>query len=159
MEKACICAALYRYGRETRNDEVRTRASRLVSVLYSEGNPYVYLKLKNETDIFIPLKTFSGCSDYRYVFYNESKSVTLARGAKYYTYTVFKNQVSFNQGIEEMDTYARYQSDIYLKEAYMKEKFNVSALYIDAADYGILITKDMEEEISRLLEALYKAIN
>lgn len=159
MEKACICAALYRYGRETRNDEVRTRASRLVSVLYSEGNPYVYLKLKNEADIFIPLRTFSGCSDYRYVFYNESKSVTLARGAKYYTYTVFKNQVSFNQGIEEMDTYARYQSDIYLKEAYMKEKFNVSALYIDATDYGILITKDMEEEISRLLEALYKAIN
>ena len=58
-----------------------------------------------------------------------------------------------------MDTYARYQSDIYLKDTYMKEKFNVSCIYIDTTDYGVLITKDMKNEISRLLKSLYNAKN
>lgn len=158
-QKACITAALYRYGNEAHNNGAVTMAASFVSRLYSEGNPYVYLKLKNEADRFVPLRTFSDCSEYRYVFYNGSKSVTLTKGTQYYTYTVFKSEVGLNKGTEEMDTYARYQSDIYLKDTYMKEKFNVSAIYIDTTEYGVLITQDMEEEVSRLMEGLYKTTN
>lgn len=158
-QKVCITAALYRYGNEAHNNGAVTMAASLVSRLYSEGNPYVYLKLKNESDRFVPLRTFSDCSEYRYVFYNGSKSVTLTKGTEYYTYTVFKSEVGLNKGTEEMDTYARYQSDIYLKDTYMKEKFNVSAIYIDTTEYGVLITQDMEEEVSRLMEGLYKTTN
>ena len=159
MQKVCMAAALFIYGDETRNDDIKTMAAGLISCLYSEGNPYVYLKLKNEPEQFIPLKTFSDCSTYRYVFYNGSKSVTLAKGTEYHTYTVFKSQAVHNNGTEEMKTYARYQADIYLKDTYMTEKFNVSCIYIDDTDYGVLVTQDIEKECTRLLESLYNAAN
>lgn len=158
-QKICMVAALYKYGSETNNSDVKTTASNLTTALYSEGNKYIYLKLNNEVRPFVSLKAFSDCSEYRYVFYSQSKSVTLTKGAKYYTYTVFKNQVISMEGIAEMDTYARYQSDIYLSDTYMEEVFMVSCIYVDNTDYAILITQDMEEELSILLDALYSRTN
>lgn len=158
-QKICVAYALYSYGNETADDDVKTYAANLISGLYSEGNPYIYLKLKNEPRQFISLKAFSECSEYRYVFDNGSKSVTLKKGAVYYTYTVFKNQAVLNEGTEEMDTYARYQSDIYLSYAYMEEKFDVGCIYVDNTDYAVLITQDIEQEAAGLLEGIYSRAN
>lgn len=154
-DKAATAVSLYSFGDETNNSEVKSMGEGLISKLYGEDNPYVYEKLKSETKEFIGLKAFSRCSNYRYIFYNGSKSVTLRKGTSYYTYTVFKTNVSTREGKEDMETYARFQSDIYLAEEYMEEKFNVTCMYIDNTSYSIIIDEKINERAAEFTESLY----
>lgn len=154
-DKAATAVSLYSFGDETNNSEVKSMGEGLISKLYGEDNPYVYEKLKSETKEFIGLKAFSRCSNYRYIFYNGSKSVTLRKGTSYYTYTVFKTNVSTREGKEDMETYARFQSDIYLAEEYMEEKFNVICMYIDNTSYSIIIDEKINERAAEFTESLY----
>jgi len=53
-----------------------------------------------------------------------------------------------------MDTYARYQTSIYVSSEYMNQTFQVFGQSISYTEYAILLFPDMEELITRFLEEL-----
>lgn len=153
-DKAAAAAAMHEFGMETVNSALINMGEGLLSKLYAQDNPWIFEKLKGETEEYIPLKAFSECCGYRYVFYNMSKRVTVTKDGDYHTYDAFSSVEIINSENKGMDTYARFQSDIYLPEKYMENSYNVSCLYINGIEYGVIISDYMENEITEFTEAL-----
>lgn len=154
-EQAELVIALLRYGEENKNDAALTFAEELVTDCYNNDNPYVYLKLENEASEFIPLDTFAACCSYRYVYHDGNKTGILRKGTEFYEYSSFSRIVRTKEGrTEEMDTYARYQSSIYISSGYMSETFQASAEYVPDTEYALLKTQDMEAQIAALIEEI-----
>lgn len=159
-KQAVIIAALLRVGEETSaennnaNAEAMTLAEDYAGISYNEDNTYIFQKYKNEASEFIPLDKIAECCKYRYIYRDGDKTGIIRNGTEFYEYQVFSDMVKKQQGkTEEMSTYARYQSTIYLPGDYVQNTFSVTVKYLPDTDYGILTTADMEEEISNYIDA------
>ena len=153
--QAAAVAALCRYAEDSGSKNAAELAAGWSSDFYNENNVYFYLKLKNEAEEFIPLDIVAKCCSYRYIFHEGNKTGILRKGIDYYEYSVFSKTVrTKGNESEEMNTYARYQSAIYLSTEYTGDTFQVSATYIPDTEYGVCVTKDMENLIAELLDAI-----
>ena len=158
-EQAAAAAALGQYAQETESSEAENLAAELAADLYSAGNSYLYLKLKNEIEEFISLDTFAACSSvYRYIYHDGNKTGILRRRTDFYEFTAFSSTVKLAEHkTDEMNISAGYQSSIYISSEYMKETFGASSQYISNTEYAVLILPDMENLIAEFLEALAQA--
>lgn len=158
-KQAVIIAALLRVGEETsaensKNTEAVTLAKDYAGISYNEDNMYIFQKYKNEASEFIPLDKIADCCKYRYIYRDGDKTGIIRNGTEFYEYQVFSDVVKMQQEkTEVMNTYARYQSTIYLPGDYVQNTFAVAVKYLPDTDYGILTTADMEEEISNYIDA------
>lgn len=156
-EQASVIVALLRYGKENGVDTAKNMAAELAGEAYNADNIYVYNKLKNEAMEFIPLDKIAESCKYRYVYHEGNKTGILRNGKDYYEYEAFQDNVKiYNSQTEKMDTYARYQSTIYLPKEYVEDKFGITAYYIDNSDYGVIVTKDMEDKILNYMEVFLR---
>ncbi len=155
-EQAAAMIALEQYAVETGNANAKKLVMELVTNCYNADNSYVYLKLKNETESFIPLDTFAKCSQtYRYIYHDGNKTGILRKRTEFYEFTAFSATVKKQENMtEQMNTYARYQTSIYVSSEYMNQTFQVFGQSISDTEYAILLFPDMEELITRFLEAL-----
>lgn len=155
-EQAAAVIALEQYAVETGNANAKKLVMELVTDCYNADNRYVYLKLKNETESFIPLDTFAKCSQtYRYIYHDGNKTGILRKRTEFYEFTAFSATVKKQENMtEQMDTYARYQTSIYVSSEYMNQTFQVFGQSISDTEYAILLFPDMEELITGFLEAL-----
>lgn len=155
-EQAAAVIALEQYAMETGNDNAKKLVTELATDCYNTDNSYVYLKLKNETESFIPLDTFAECSQtYRYIYHDGNKTGILRKRTEFYEFTAFSATVKKQEDMaEQMDTYARYQTSIYVSSEYMNQTFQVFGQSISDTEYAILLFPDMEELIAGFLEAL-----
>ena len=155
-EQAAAVIALEQYAVETGNANAKKLIMELVTDCYNADNRYVYLKLKNETESFIPLDTFAKCSQtYRYIYHDGNKTGILRKRTEFYEFTAFSATVKKQENMtEQMDTYARYQTSIYVSSEYMNQTFQVFGQSISDTEYAILLFPDMEELITGFLEAL-----
>ncbi|MDE7307340.1 MAG: hypothetical protein K2N61_01540 [Lachnospiraceae bacterium] len=155
-EQAAALIALEQYTMETGNANAKKLVMELVTDCYNADNSYVYLKLKNETESFIPLDTFAKCSQtYRYIYHDGNKTGILRKRTEFYEFTAFSATVKKQENMtEQMDTYARYQTSIYVSSEYMNQTFQVFGQSISDTEYAILLFPDMEELITGFLEAL-----
>lgn len=155
-EQAAAVIALEQYAMETGNANAKKLVMELVTDCYNADNRYVYLKLKNETESFIPLDTFAKCSQtYRYIYHDGNKTGILRKRTEFYEFTAFSATVKKQENMtEQMNTYARYQTSIYVSSEYMNQTFQVFGQSISDTEYAILLFPDMEELITRFLEAL-----
>lgn len=155
-EQAAAVIALEQYAMETENDNAKKLVTELATDCYNTDNSYVYPKLKNETESFIPLDTFAECSQtYRYIYHDGNKTGILRKRTEFYEFTAFSATVKKQEDMaEQMDTYARYQTSIYVSSEYMNQTFQVFGQSISDTEYAILLFPDMEELIAGFLEAL-----
>lgn len=156
-EQAAIIAALERYGKENGIETAKNMAAELAVEAYNSDNIYVYGKLKNEAMEFIPLDKIAKSCHYRYVYHEGNKTGILRNGKDYFEYEAFQDNVKiYDSQTEKMDTYARYQSVIYLPKEYVEDKFGITANYIDNSDYGVIVTKGMEDKILNYMEGFLR---
>lgn len=157
-EQAAAMSALEQYAQETGNPDAKELAAELAADCYNTDNSYVYLKLKNETESFIPLDVFAECSQiYRYIYHDGNKTGILRKRTEFYEFTAFSTSVKKQENkSEEMDTYARYQGSIYVPSEYMNQNFQVFGQSISDTEYAVLLFHDMEELTAEFLEALAK---
>lgn len=153
--QAAAVAALCRYAENENSKHAADLAADLASDFYQNNNLYFYLKLKNEAEEFIPLDIAAKCCSYRYIFHEGNKTGILRKGTDYYEYSVFAKTVRMKENKSlEMNTYARYQSVIYLSSEYMSDTFQISSAYIPDTEYGILMTEEMENLTAQFLEVI-----
>ena len=114
------------------------------------------MKLKNETELFVPLDTFAKCSQmYRYIYHDGNKTAILRKRTEFYEFTAFSATVKRQENVTEpMNTYARYQTSVYVSSEYMNRTFQVFGQPVSDTEYAILFFKDMEELVVEFLEAL-----
>lgn len=153
-EQAVIIAGLARYGTENGDTGALELAAELANDAYQMDNSYIYMKLQNEALEFIPLDKLAECCGYRYVYHNGNQTGIIRNGTDYYEYQAFRTLVKSQKlQTEEMDTYARYQSTIYLSKDYVQQTFGVSAEYLSGSAYGVILTEAMEDKITVYVEA------
>lgn len=156
-EQAVIIAGLERYGTENGDTGAQELAAELADDVYQMNNIYIYLKLQNEALEFIPLDKLAECLGYRYVYYNGNQTGIIRNGTDYFEYQAFRTLVKKQkEQTEEMDTYARYQSTIYLSKDYVQQTFGVSADYLSGSGYGVILTEAMEDKITVYVEAFLR---
>ncbi len=158
VDQAIIVAALARCADEMGNKTAQSLAEEYAADSYNADNIYTFKKFQSEAWEFIPLDKIALCCDYRYVFYNSEKKGTVRKGTEYYEFEVFSKTVDRQQSkSEEMSTFARYQSTIYIPADYAQTAFSVADIYVSNSDYGIIVTTDMEEEVTKYMEAFTQA--
>lgn len=159
MEQAAAAAALAECADSLVGSNAAQLAAELAVDLYNNDNMYIFDKLKNEAEEFIPLDIAAKCCSYRYIFHEGNRTAVLRSGKDYYEFCAFSKTVMFKENqSEEMNTYARYQSSIYIPSEYLEDKFQISCTYIPNTDYGILITQEMEELLAEITEGILNTV-
>lgn len=155
-EQAAAVIALEQHATETANTGAKELVRELAADCYNADNCYIYLKLKNETESFVPLDTFAKCSQmYRYIYHDGNKTAILRKRTEFYEFTAFSATVKRQENVTElMNTYARYQTSVYVSSEYMNRTFQVFGQPVSDTEYAILFFKDMEELVVEFLEAL-----
>lgn len=154
-ETALCILALNQCGEESRNADALALAKEIITDAYNDENKYVFEKLENEASEFIPLDIFAQCCSYRYVYHEGNKTGILQKGTVFYELSAFSKRVKTKgENEEEMDTYARYQSSLYVSCEYMNTTFQVSAEYVDNTKYAVLKTQEMEDTVAEMVEQL-----
>lgn len=163
FDKQAVVAgtALARYLEEFKTDGTYDgRLSDLFDTLYNRNNPYVYLKPDRKSKVFAPTDHLAACLNYRYVFNLSQKKATLAndKAAVTYEFQAFSDTVTKLMGAETtkgtLNAPAKFRKVVYLDAEYLESEFDCTATYIMSTKYGVILTSQMSEEVTELLDYL-----
>lgn len=156
-----VGVALARYFDEFKTDgEYDGRLKDFFATLYNQGNPYVYRKPDHNHKVFAPTSNLAACLGYRYVFNESQKKATLAKDtqATSYEFRAFSNiakKTVENKVTENLMMHStRFREVVYLDVEYLESEFECTAVYIANTEYGVILTKEMDEEVTKLLDLL-----
>jgi len=156
-EQAEILEAVCEYAAYLNSPVLENTAVSMASGMYSNDNPFVYLKLKNETGKFLNLEALAQSLHFRYVYSDSNKEGVLRNGTNYYYFCAFSTVVKKqNEASEMLSDSVKMQSGLYIPEDYASNTFSCKCTYIDGCDFGLLYTEDMNEGINRFYAALLR---
>ena len=148
-----IVMALYSYEEEHLSDEITALVDSMVALMYNKNNPYIYLKLRDKKEYYMPLEVIcrlsSGC---RYVYDQNQQEAIIRNSTNYYRFELFSKVVKRPNGkSDEMSEISLLQDDMYIPCDYVYKEFGLSCLYIDNLRYAIAFT---QEQVDRSVEFL-----
>ena len=152
-EKAAVAAAADRLG-EAGSPELAEAALDYLNQCLEEGNPYVYRKLKGETEEYLPLKLIAAGNGYRYVYSDSRREAVLSRRGALYCFTVSTAQVELRDGaVQQLTQTVRMQELPYIIEQDAETYFHCEAEYIENSDYGVCLNQSMQGMVEDIISA------
>ncbi|MDR1797889.1 MAG: hypothetical protein LBR44_10760 [Clostridiales Family XIII bacterium] len=121
------------------------------------GNPLVFKALYATGEEYLPVTAISYAGGMRYVYNRNLSQATLARGADYYIFTSYSDEVRRAKDAGKVDTMeyqAGFQGCIHVPESYTEAQFGFHAVYLGGTDLGVLISEKTQAASDALLEAL-----
>lgn len=116
---------------------------------------YIYSKLSGNEEEHVALLALSHALDYRYIFDNSRKTVTMSKASKVYKITANKKVVEFSFGKQEdLLSKAVYRKDVYISEKDAITFFGCTAEYLERKDTAVCLTEKMESDAAAFYEAL-----
>lgn len=160
-QSVVVGVALARYFDEFKTDGAYDgRLNDFLDTLFNQKNPYVYRKPDRKSKVFVPTENLAACLNYRYVFNQTQKKATLAKDTKstVYEFRAFSNIVKKTVGKEVtenvMTNPTKFRKMVYVDVDYLESEFECSAVYIKNTSYGVILTNDMNDEVTKLLDLL-----
>ncbi|MBR3607009.1 MAG: hypothetical protein IKL51_05485 [Lachnospiraceae bacterium] len=121
----------------------------------NNGNTAVFQCVKRGEGKYAPLRVVAKLLDYRYIFDDSRKEVTLSKGSK--TYHIKANDTGLLTYPDKTETLQRrpiYQSDLYLGEEDLLSLFGCRVFYLEKINMGICLTEKMYEEAEELYQQI-----
>lgn len=142
-----ITAVVNEYASYLNSSSLQETAVTMMSMMYSNNNPYIFEKLKNVTQDYVSIKAVSMCTDFRYVYSDNEREATLQRGAEYYKYNAFSTLVERQDNSNgEMSGAAKLQGSLYIPAEYAEATFSCTTNIIPGSDYGLVYSYKMYEQ-------------
>lgn len=140
------------------NEAVLKLAKRQAELMKSEDSPYIYRKYEGLLQEYVSLKAVAECLDYRYVYDNDKRKVTLSQKGQ--TYTFYADEMKYKNGTKEpaLSQNARFQDDIYISEADALEIFSCAAQYVPDTGDALLVVDGSEDKDAVYLYTLLKRL-
>ena len=123
----------------------------------NNGNKYVCEQYRNEVSMYVPVDKLARIIDYRYIFNDSQKIVTLQKGSRYYQFEAFSTDAKKGTDMEEMSAAAGFQNVIYLPEDVVEKYFGLTAEKLSNTSYGIILTKEMKDMALEFMDYLLDA--
>ena len=118
-------------------------------------NAAVFDTLRGQEGKYAPLSVVAGILDYRYIFDDTKKEVTLSKGSKVYRIRENDTQIwVYPEQTNQLHKRPVYQKDIYLGEEDLLTCFGCRVLYLEKTNTGICLTEKQYEEA----EEFYKTM-
>ena len=114
-----------------------------------------YDKLKRQDKEYAAMMTLASLLDYRYVFENSGKEVTISKGSKAYKVKAnSKTMECYPKKQQTLSTNVLYQNDLYLSKEDALTHFGCRVEYLEKTDKGICLTEKMHKEAVDFYEIL-----
>lgn len=152
-----MLAGLSAYSEQTNDGNVKEVLKTYSKKAYNDSNEYVYEQFKNELSEFVPTDRLARILNYRYIFNDSQKLVTLQRGSQYYQFEAFSSTVKKGKDIEEMNKASGFQKVIYIPGEMVQEYFTLDTVYLENTSYGVIMTKEMNELATEFFDYLLEA--
>lgn len=121
----------------------------------NNGGVVLFQRLRRAEGEYAPLSVVAELLDYRYIFDDSKKEVTLSKGSKAFRIKANDTQLwRYPDKMESLSKKPVYQNDIYLGEEDLITYFGCRVFYLEKTNLGICLTEKMYEEA----EEFYKAI-
>jgi hypothetical protein len=142
--QAAIVQRLEETGEYLNSSVLLQQAYDYAALMYSQGNPYVYQKLKNETAEYVSLENLSECMGYRYIFSDSTKQAILRSNDAYYSFSIFSREVQGENGAtKDMGASAMFQNGLYIPADYVSETFQYECITLIKGDYQLIYTDEI----------------
>ena len=156
-ELVVMLAGLSMYAEETNEKAARETLKVYSLAAFNQGNMYVYEQLQSETKEFLPTDRLARIIDYRYIFNDSQKSVTLQSGSDYYQFEAFSRVATRGEDVREMNSIAGFMGVIYIPEETTEEFFSLRAEYLHRTIYGVILTDELQERALEFFDYLLDA--
>ncbi|MBR5578962.1 MAG: hypothetical protein IKW28_08215 [Lachnospiraceae bacterium] len=112
-------------------------------------------KIKRQEQEYVPLLTLAQLIDYRYVFEDSGKEVTLSKGSKAYKFKANSSKMEcYPKKEESLKKNVLYQKDLYLYEEDAGNYFGCQIEYLEKTEKGICLTAKMYREAEEFYQLL-----
>lgn len=157
-DPAIQLAALEMYYVETGSAEAAALLATLSQQELNLGNPLIFARVDDAGREYLPLTALRAYTGMRYVWNRNLSLGTLARGADYYGFTAYSDQVRRSQSDADAETMTlptQFQGGVvHVCEAYTAQAFEVEAIYLSGTNRGVLCDPVLLEQ-ALLLFATY----
>ncbi|MDR3294890.1 MAG: hypothetical protein LBT26_03525 [Clostridiales Family XIII bacterium] len=121
------------------------------------GNPLVFRRINDPASEYLPVTSIASFLKMRYVWNRNLNQAVLERGAAYYIFTTYSDQVLRSKDssqTEYMRLPAKYLSCVHVPEEYAQANFSCEAVYFPGTEYGMLFSEKFQAACDGLLEQL-----
>lgn len=150
--------ALQQYYDETGSDEALNLMVSLAQSQRNLGSLTIYNRINSTVGEYIPLSAIANYSQMRYV---EKKSGigTLARGAEYYSFSLYSDAVTRgkdSKSVDYMPQAAANLGGLHIFEDYSYDTFGVNCVYLSGCSYAVICSDQLQTLVDDLF-ALFLA--
>ncbi|MDR1674702.1 MAG: hypothetical protein LBR54_04550 [Oscillospiraceae bacterium] len=152
---AALALALSDYAGQTGDKDIAALAQAKTAGEYNTGNVFVFPKIRNTDEIYIPVTAIAKFARMRYVWNRNLSQAVLTSGVEYYAFSSYSSKVIRSRNskeTEDMTDAARFRAAVYIPEAYANKTFGCTAVYVPGSGYGILFDAEVRETADQLLE-------
>lgn len=150
--------ALSRYAEDTQNQAAAMLSVSMANQAAAKGSPYLYPKYERAAKAYISLQAIGKIFDYRYLFDDVHRMVTLQKAGAYYSFTAGETVYVFAQGAEgKLTAGPALQTTLYLDGDDGKQIFDCKGYYVPGSSYAAVETAAMEPVIEEIYQMLMEA--
>lgn len=158
-QKVALIKATTDFGATYNNEFVTNYGLGKLAEVVAEENPYVYVQPTEITPEYLDLEHIAAVTSYRYVFNASETRATLSDRGEYYSFVAYEDTYEDAGGeIKELKTPLTFRKTVYLDEDSSDEIFNCVAYYVPDTEYGIVVTDQIEEWASQIMEMLVQLL-
>ncbi len=152
------CSRLTRSGIEAADPLTKT----IVNKLINSNNRFTFKQFDDKTKEYIPMKTISDCTDYRY-FYDDSKAMaTMTKGQRIYIFRRGSDDMykqSTENDPEQMNNEIEYNGVVYMADDDSQNYFKCDPEYCVNTEYGICLTATKQSQVAEYTETMTEFFN
>jgi hypothetical protein len=147
--------ALTVFAEETGNENAAQLARARATNAYNVGHPYVFVRVNEGANIFLPVTSVARFTGMRYVWNRNLNQAVLTRGAQYYAFTSYSDRVIRSKDSSESETMhiaAKFLTVVHIPHTYTLNEFGCFGIYIPETDFGVLVCAEMQNAADELIE-------
>lgn len=157
-QQAGILLALNMYVDHTKDASIKSYLASLANRFYNEGNDYIYIKYGVNTE-YMSAPTLGKITSYRYIYDDNEKVGTLARGTTYYNFTVGSDVSIKADGKDLLSVDTVFLGGLYFDEDYSYDVFGYEAEYLIGNDFAVAANDTMLADAREIFEVLLSALS
>jgi hypothetical protein len=147
--------ALLSLAEQTGNTNAAGMARGRATNAHNLGNPYVFIRVSDRSNIYLPVTAVSRFTGMGYVWNRNLNQAVLTRGADYYAFTAYSDKVIRSRDgtdTEDMPLTSMFLTVVHIPDVYTLSTFGCFGIYIPETDFGVLLSADMQNAADELLE-------
>lgn len=121
----------------------------------NNGGLAVFPRLRRREGKYAPLSVVAELLEYRYIFDDSKKEVTLSKGTKAYRMKANDKKLwRYPHKTETLQKIPVYENDLYLEEEDLLVWFGCRVFYLEKTNVGICLTEKMVEEAEEFYQQI-----